>query len=149
LRHRFLIYQECVLKLKKLQKIYPDLDAATLLVDRGLKHVRQGDFQIPGTLVLPDLVPMDHKGGDFVEIFGVQLPIKLPEIITMDGKIEENPSGDPIGLPVDFGGLTLLRGGDGAIQVRSYSRNGATVSAHTRSKPDEDVTNNLSYRAKP
>lgn len=142
------VFEKIAEEVQRLLGIYPDIDAATVLVDQGLKHVRQGDFQIPGTLMLPDLMPMDRKGDHVVEILGVQLPIKIPEIIVMDGKIEENPQGNKNGLPVEFGGLEFSRGGNGAIQVRSYTREGATVRSHTRSRPDDDITNNLSYRVK-
>ena len=142
------VFEKLAEEVQRLLRIYPDLDVTTVLVDRGLKHVRQGDFQIPGTLLLPDFMPMDRKDGEYIEILGVQLPVKIPPIIVVDGKIEENPQDGKVGLPIEFGGLEFSRGGDGAIEVRSYTREGATVRGHTRSSPDDDVSNNLSFRVK-
>jgi len=136
---------------------FTDLDPSTVMTDQVLKHIREGDLKIPHGVVLPDIFAMDHKhpkdgkgtsaGGHHVEIFGIQLPIRLPEIGGFDGKIDENP--DAGKMPGGGnGGLFAFRNADGMVQVSGYNRGGSNVRSHTRSKPDGDVTNNLSYRSK-
>lgn len=130
---------------------HPDLDPGTVLVDQGLKHIRQGDLNIPHGILLPDIFAMDRKtgadgsDGQYVEVLGIKLPIRLPDVRVIDESGAVNDGRSP-GMPGGMPKLAAFRGGDGVVEVRAYSRNDASVRSHTRSKPDGDVTNNLSYR---
>jgi hypothetical protein len=140
------VFDTLVSDVQRLLGIYPDLDPITVLVDRSLDKVRNGEFKIPNDMMLPNLPSKGSKGEQNISIFGVQLPILMPEIEI----IGINPNAEPIvvGGAAESPSVSIARGGNGAIQVRSYTRDGATVRGHTRSRPDDDVSNNLSFRAK-
>lgn len=141
------VFERMASEVQRLLGIYPDLDPSILMADQGLKHIRQGDIKIPQGVLLPDMLPVDKPKGDEprIDILGRQLPIGWPQI----GVIHENPDAAlPPSQSITFNDLFAFRDGEGVVQVASYSRGGITVKAHSRSKPDEDVTNNLSYRVK-
>ncbi|MFO0500439.1 MAG: hypothetical protein ACK5YK_02005 [Pseudomonadota bacterium] len=140
------VFDTLVSEVQRLLGVYPDLNPITVLVDRSLDKVRNGEFKIPNDMMLPNLPSKGGKGEQNISIFGVQLPILMPEIEI----IGINPNAEPIvvGGAAESPSVSIARGGNGAIQVRSYTRDGATVRGHTRSRPDDDVSNNLSFRAK-
>ncbi|MBI1309142.1 MAG: hypothetical protein GC129_04740 [Proteobacteria bacterium] len=139
------VFERMAGEVQRLLGIYPDLDPTVLMADQGLKHIRQGDLKIPQGILLPDMLPIDKPRGEepHIDVLGMPLPVSWPEV----GVIYENPNstGLPTSTPTD---LFAFRDGEGVVQVASYSRGGITVKAHSRSKPDGDVTNNLSYKSK-
>jgi hypothetical protein len=140
------VFDKLVEEVQRLLGVYPDLNPTTVLVDRGLDKVRSGAFKLPHEIMLPNLPTKGGKGEQNISIFGMQLPILMPEIEI----IGINPNAEPIvvGGAAESPHVSIERGGNGAIQVRSYTRSGATVRSHTRSRPDDEVSNNLSFRSK-
>jgi hypothetical protein len=140
------VFDKLVEEVQRLLGVYPDLNPTTVLVDRGFDKVRSGAFKLPHEIMLPNLPTKGGKGERNISIFGVQLPILMPEIEI----IGINPNAEPIvvGGAAESPHVSIERCGNGAIQVRSYTREGATVRSHTRSRPDDEVSNNLSFRSK-
>lgn len=83
---------------------------------------------------LPPSQRPPREGGDIIHVMG--MPWEFETSPVPEGGMTETPTAgfDP-------------GGGNGAVQVQGYSRGQGQVKSHTRSRPDGEESNNISYRA--
>jgi hypothetical protein len=137
-------------------------EPASALASQVVNVLRRGEIKVQPHILVPDLLPQEDgpmrtPTGDerVIELGGLAVPIRLPEIRLPDGSVI-GESGIVLTTVPDasggnFGGNTgvgpLQRGGDGTVQVASYTRgDGTRVAAHSRTRPDDSVANNLSFK---
>ncbi|MDD9911913.1 MAG: hypothetical protein OXR68_05045 [Alphaproteobacteria bacterium] len=160
------VFNTVATRVRGILETMDDADPAAVLAAKVLESLRDGQMRVQPHIFVPNLLPQEdgavshpqqaglgeifQQGGKpsnshrFIEVAGLQIPVRLPEIVPEDVIIDESGAVGQAQHPVG-----VRRGADGKIYVQAYTRrDGTRVASHARSTPDDDVTNNISFRRK-
>lgn len=114
---------------------------AESMVGAIMARLRNGEIRMPGHMLLPDIHGWEHVpgSGQNILVFGIPIPVAYPREVVL----QDTPQ-----LPGTWNEAPMYRRADGAVVVKAHNRGGHPVREYTRSAPDGDVTNNLSYRTR-